>query len=265
MRTLLTVLLLSLALVAQSARGVLRRPIPDHLVVLSFDDAVRSDFTFVAPLLKKYHFGATFFVCEFPNFADKTKYMTWSQIQQLGQMGFEIGNHTHQHKHVTAVDAAGFADQLAYIEDKLHSLGLPRPVSFAYPAYVSNAMAVGVLARRGYQFARIGGARPYRPTVDNPLLIPSYSTSGDHPERIFAAFQQAKNGQIVVLTIHGVPDVAHPWVTTPPELFQRYLTWLHDHHYRVIAMRDLAKYIDPARALAATSSTTSAGAITPGN
>lgn len=260
MPTLLIILALGIAALAQNATGVLRRPIPDHLVVLSFDDAVSSDYHFIAPLLKKYHFGATFFVCEFPDFADKTKYMSWTQIQELGRMGFEIGNHTHQHRHVTQVDAAGFADQLAYIEDKVQSLGLPRPVSFAYPAYVSNAMAVRVLARRGYEFARVGGGRPYRPEVDSPLLIPSYSTSADHPEKVYAALRQARNGQIVVLTVHGVPDVAHPWVTTPPALFKQYLAWLHGHHYTVIAMRDLAKYIDPARALAATSSTLSAGA-----
>lgn len=50
-------------------------PIPDRLVVLTFDDASASHATFVAPLLKKFGFTATFFVCEFPpDFDDKTKY-----------------------------------------------------------------------------------------------------------------------------------------------------------------------------------------------
>ena len=31
---------------------------------------------------------------------------------------------------------------------------------------------------------------------------------------------QARDSQIVILTIHGVPDYAHPAVTTPPELFK---------------------------------------------
>jgi len=53
-------------------------PLPERVVVLTFDDASRSHATFVAPLLEKYGFGATFFICEFPpDFAtDKTKYMT---------------------------------------------------------------------------------------------------------------------------------------------------------------------------------------------
>jgi lysophospholipase L1-like esterase len=51
----------------------------------------------------------------------------------------------------------------------------------------------------------------------------------------------------VVLTIHGVPDYAHPSVTTPPDLFEEYLTYLRDNHYTVIALRDLAKYTAQAK------------------
>ena len=45
--------------------------------------------------------------------------------------------------------------------------------------------------------------------------------------------------RVVVLTIHGVPDTAHPHVNTPPELFAEYMQFLHDDHYTVIAMREL--------------------------
>ena len=39
-------------------------PIPDRLVVLSFDDGNKSDITYVAPALQRLGFGATFFVSE---------------------------------------------------------------------------------------------------------------------------------------------------------------------------------------------------------
>lgn len=67
-----------------------------RVVVLTFDDAVSNHATYVAPLLKRYGFGATFFVCEFPpDFAtNKQQYMTWQQIASLAADGFEIGNHT---------------------------------------------------------------------------------------------------------------------------------------------------------------------------
>src|SRR3954470_3728700 len=100
MKYLILGLILGLANV-NSQSQILRQPIPDKLVVLSFDDGPVSHATTVAPLLKKYGFTATFFVCEFPpDFSDKTKYMSWQQMQQLDKMGFEVANHTHHHVNV---------------------------------------------------------------------------------------------------------------------------------------------------------------------
>ena len=220
-------------------------PVPDKLVVLTFDDAVRSHFTTVAPLLKRYGFGATFFVTEFPEppFSDTTLYMTWAQIGRLNEMGFEVGNHTWKHTHVTRMDRARFIEELKYVEDKSRSLGAPTPVSFAYPAYRTSDDAVRTLRERGYRFARIGGGKVYDPARDDPLLIPSFTTLANNRDEILGAFQHARDGRIVVLTIHGVPDTAHPWVNTPVALFEEYLAYLRDNNYRVIAMRDMARYV----------------------
>lgn len=229
---------------------IIRKPIPDKLVVLTFDDAPVTHFTNVAPLLKQYGFGATFFVCEFqPNFKDTTKYMTWKQMQQLGKQGFEIANHTHKHAHVDKLTKEGVVDQIKYIEDKCDSLGLGKPQSFAYPGYGLDAKTLEVLQERNYIFARAGGSRSYDPQVDHPYLIPSWATNDKNKEEIMNALQQAKDGKIVVLTIHGVPDYEHSWVTTSLELFKEYLQFLHDNHYTVIALKDLAKYINVKNAL----------------
>lgn len=234
----------------QAFSKLLRQPIPDRLVVLTFDDAVSSHVRFVAPLLKKYGFGGTFFVCEFPpDFDDKQKYMSWDEIRQLHEMGFEIANHTATHVHVSKMGKEQFTEQLKYIEDRCKAYGIPKPVSFAYPGYETHPSVVEILQEKGYLFARIGGSRAYQPTADHPYLIPSFSTTGTDTARIIAAIQQARNGKIVVLTIHGVPDDAHPQVTTPPRLFEQYLQYLYDHHYKVIALCDLAAYIDMSKAL----------------
>jgi peptidoglycan/xylan/chitin deacetylase (PgdA/CDA1 family) len=237
-------LLGGLACTSAPVRPAARR-VPDRVVVLTFDDAARSHFRTVAPLLSKYGFGATFFVTEFvaPPFADTTLYMTWNQIRVLGERGFEIGNHTRSHAHVDRMDRAQLAEELGYIEERCRSLGLARPVSFAYPAYVSTAASVALLRERKYRFARVGGNRPYDPDADDPLLVPSFSTSRDNRVEILRAFEQARDGKVVVLTVHGVPDAAHPWVTTPPELFEEYLRYLHEHDFRVVALRDLEQYL----------------------
>ena len=250
-KLVLLFLLASFSTVISSAQ-ILRKKIPDKLVVLTFDDAVLSHYTFVAPLLKKYHFGATFFICEFvdPPFSDKTKYMSWEQISKLNKMGFEIGNHTKNHSHVNKLDQKHFNEELTYIENKCKQYNIKKPlVSFAYPGYDVAASAIPTLKDKNYLFARAGGNRPYNPEKDHPYLIPSYTTYSNNKPQIMDALQQAKDGKIVVLTIHGVPDDAHPWVNTPPELFEDYLNYLHNNQYKVIAMRDLASFIDVKEAL----------------
>src|SRR3954452_16206308 len=77
-------------------------PIPDRLVVLTFDDSSKSHFTVARPLLKRLGFGATFFITEGFDFRDnKRDYMTWGEIARLHQDGFEVGNHTLDHRAVT--------------------------------------------------------------------------------------------------------------------------------------------------------------------
>jgi peptidoglycan/xylan/chitin deacetylase (PgdA/CDA1 family) len=227
------------------AQGI-KQAIPDKLVVLTFDDAVLSHYTNVAPLLKKYGFTATFYVCEFggtPNFSDKTKYMSWEQIAQLNKMGFEIGNHTQHHVHVNKLDNAKLIAELEYVEQKCAEYHIPRPVTFAYPGYDTSRRALQVLKDKGYKFARGGWDRVYDPKTDQPLLMPGYTTHTEKADDAYGILKQAKDGKIAVLTIHGVPDDAHPWVTTSPEVFEGYLKYLKENHYHVIAMRDLDKYI----------------------
>jgi peptidoglycan-N-acetylglucosamine deacetylase len=229
------------------AQQIIKRAIPDKLVILTFDDAVLSHYTNVAPLLKKYKFGGTFFIAEFlkPSFNDKKLYLSWEQIGELNKMGFEIANHTRNHTHVNKMQPEQFVEELEYIEQKAKAQKVKEQmVSFAYPGYDVNQKAFAVLEDKDYLFARVGGGRAYDPMKDHPYLIPSFSTSGDNSKQIFEAFGQAKDGKIVVLTVHGVPDEAHPWVNTPLPLLEQYLKYLHDNHYKVVALRDLNKYID---------------------
>src|SRR5438132_4944411 len=69
---------------------------PDRMVVLTFDDAVKSHRTFVAPLLKEMGFGATFFVTH-GWMPDREHFMTWDEIAEIHALGFEIGNHSWTH------------------------------------------------------------------------------------------------------------------------------------------------------------------------
>jgi len=88
--------------VAFAAAAPAVEPVPDKIVVLTFDDASKSHYTVGRPLLKKHKFGATFFVTEGWDFAtNKKDYMSWDEIAQLHKDGFEIGNHTRDHQGVS--------------------------------------------------------------------------------------------------------------------------------------------------------------------
>lgn len=240
-------------------------PIPDKLVVLTFDDSVKSHFTEVRPILKKHGFGATFFITEGFDFrTNKGHYMTWEQIAQLHRDGFEIGNHTRDHMRLNSrnpeklkVQLGRLKEQLEAINERCREHGIPRTTSFAYPGNGIDPGALPILKDLGIEFARRGGTPEYpselgkgfgyEPGLDHPLLIPS--TGNARPfwdlTDLKEAVAKAEFGRIAVLQFHGVPDLAHSWVHTPRERFVEYMDYLAMNGFRVIALRDLARYVDP--------------------
>ena len=251
--------LLILILLGLTADPLSAADIPAKTVVLTFDDAVKTQVTNVAPLLKELGFHATFFISQ-RWMDDKANFMTWDEVAQLHGMGFEIGNHSWTHSDFsTPENAARLGLELEMVDKELARVGVPKPVSFAWCGNSFGPEAVEVLQRHGIKIARRGmqpeveyGKIEPGPALDvaknHPLMVP---TTGDaypgwtleHFKRVLAS---VKPGEIVVLQFHGVPDVAHPWVNTPADNFRLYMHYLHDNGYRTIAMEDLLQFYDTA-------------------
>ena len=242
-------------LVSLTAQASPPAPVPDKVVVLTFDDASASHHAIARPLLKRLGFGATFFITEGFTFrTNKRDYLTWEQIAELHRDGFEIGNHTRDHLGITEKNVPRLAEQLEAIAARCREHGIPAPVSFAWPGNKFHASALPVLEAAGIRFARRGGepevpyakggGMPYEPGVDHPLLIPT--TADARPvwtlDHVKAAVAQARDGRIAVLQFHGVPDGEHPWVNTPRERFEEYMLWLKETGCTVIALRDIARF-----------------------
>jgi peptidoglycan/xylan/chitin deacetylase (PgdA/CDA1 family) len=234
--------------------------IPPKTVVLTFDDAVKSQLTVVAPLLKQLGFQATFFITQ-AWMKDQSDFLTWEEVAEIHRMGFEIGNHSWTHSDFgKAANAAKLGDELELVEKELARVGVPKPVSFAWCGNAFGPEAVEQLRRHGYRLARRGmqPEKPYGtihvgPSLDvtkhHPLLIP---TTGDaYPAWTFEHFKKvitsAGPNEIVVLQFHGVPDRKHPWVHTPPEAFRQYMVYLKENGYRTLAVRDLEQYYQQSR------------------
>lgn len=229
--------------------------VPDKTVVLTLDDAVKSQIQFVAPLLEQLGFKATFFISH--KWMDDTEhFLRWDDVAELHRRGFEIGNHSWTHAGFdNPEEAAKLGDELQMVDDALARVGVPKPISFAWPGDNFGPEALEQLRRHGIRLARRGmqpevpyGEVQVGPVLDvtrnDPLLIP---TTGDaYPDWTLEHFKNvvaaAKDGKVVVLQFHGVPDTVHPWVNTPPEMFREYMLYLRQNGYHVIALRDLAPY-----------------------
>src|SRR4029079_4336357 len=121
-------------------------PIPDKLVVLTFDDSAKSHYTVARPLLKKYGFGATFFVTEgFDSRTNKRDYVTWDEIAALHNDGFEIGNHTLDHQGVTDKTLKTLPEQVTTLAAQCRRHGIPTPTSFACPGNAITPAALPIL------------------------------------------------------------------------------------------------------------------------
>jgi peptidoglycan/xylan/chitin deacetylase (PgdA/CDA1 family) len=225
-------------------------------VVLTFDDAVKSHRGVVAPLLADAGFRATFFITQ--NWMeDKPNFLTWEEVAEIHKMGFEIGNHSWTHADFSKPEnAAKLGRELEQVETELRRVGVPKPVSFAWCGNGFGPEGLQVLRERNYQFAR-RGMQPeipygqievgpaFNPQKHHPLLIP---TTGDaYPAWTLDHFKKvvhsAGAGELVVLQFHGVPDVAHPWVHTPPENFKQYVAYLKAEGFQTLALRDVAQYL----------------------
>ena len=244
-------------LVLLSANAFCATRVPGKTVVLTLDDAVRSQLTVAAPLLERLGFNATFFISQ-RWMDDQQHFLSWSDVAELNRRGFEIGNHTWTHGSFNTTEAAAtLGHELDQVDEELARVGVPKPISFAWPGDNFGPEAIEQIRRHGIQLARRGmqpevpyGEIQVGPLLDvaknHPLLIP---TTGDsYPGWTLEHFKKvvagARDGKIVVLQFHGVPDVVHPWVNTPPELFEQCMQYLKQNGYRVIAMRDLLPYFD---------------------
>ncbi|MBK8504043.1 MAG: polysaccharide deacetylase family protein [Saprospiraceae bacterium] len=234
-----------------------RSPISDRpIVVLTFDDAVKSHRSFVAPLLQEYGFHATFFVT-YAWMDDTINFMNWKDIADLHEMGFEIGNHSWTHADFSQPrQAFELEGELGLIEWLLKQQGIPKPVSYAHTGNAFGPEAIRALSKLGYRFAR-RGKQPeveyaslkrgpgFDPEKHHPLLIPTTIDfyPGMNLELLQKALRDVPAHEIPILQFHGVPDSTHPWVNTLEVDFRAYMDYLKGRNYRVISMKELETFL----------------------
>jgi len=76
------------------------KPIPDHVVAITIDDAFQSFYDHGYPLLKARGWPFTVFVSTGEVDAHLPDYMTWDELRNLKQHGATFGDHTVDHAHL---------------------------------------------------------------------------------------------------------------------------------------------------------------------
>lgn len=149
--------------------------IPPRAALLTIDDGYVSGLEVGVPVLKKYGYPATFFIyTNYVNVGGKS--MSWAQLGQIRDEGFEIGSHTVSHQDLRKKPAkAKFPDYDSWLKDEVdtskrlleENLGI-RVSTIAYPYGFHNPKVEAATQSAGYDLAfttygqRVGiAASPY--------------------------------------------------------------------------------------------------------
>jgi peptidoglycan/xylan/chitin deacetylase (PgdA/CDA1 family) len=159
----------------------IRSPQGRRTVAVTFDDAFRSVATLAKPVLDDLGWPATLFVpTDFPAGAGSLSWdgieqwrhgahagelaaLTWPEIRDLAESGWEIGSHTCSHPRLTTVSDEALARELQESKTACEQQ-LARPcATLAYPYGDVDARVVAATVRAGYEAAAALPARPHGP------------------------------------------------------------------------------------------------------
>ncbi|MBW2180746.1 MAG: polysaccharide deacetylase family protein [Deltaproteobacteria bacterium] len=136
-----------------------KEQIPGKSVVITFDDGWSSVYDFATPILKKYGFPATFFI--YTDFIGGGKAMSWKQIKELSEAGFDIQCQTKTHRNLaTLKKKESFKEYFNSLEmeisypKKLFKNKLNKECKcLAYPYGITNNLVIAMLKKHGYRAA----------------------------------------------------------------------------------------------------------------
>jgi peptidoglycan/xylan/chitin deacetylase (PgdA/CDA1 family) len=127
-------------------------PLPEHPIVLTFDDG-HDDFATVAvPILRLYGFVGTTYVVS--GFLGRTSYLTAEQVLEVDRAGMTVGAHTVNHIPLAEVAQPEVAQAEIVGSKQLLEQLLGHPVrDFAYPYGSYNATDEALVAGAGFEDA----------------------------------------------------------------------------------------------------------------
>lgn len=142
--------------------------LPSRPILITFDDGYMDNYTTALPILQKYGFKATLFLIV-KKVGDRDC-LTWKEVKELDQAGWDIQSHTLTHPDLTTLDAKTLKHELAASKATLEKeLGKPI-LFFAYPSGKYNDTVVQAVKNAGYLMA-FSTQKGWTDEKMNPLLV----------------------------------------------------------------------------------------------
>jgi len=173
-------------------------PLPNHSVVLTFDDGYRNFLTGALPRLAAREMPASVFLITdripaeshasrngWSELDDET-FLSWEEVRELHEHGVEFGSHTCSHRKLSQIAATDVDNELRLSQQKIgtHLSQATMPLAFPYGAYSETVVA---MARElPYTCALTTDAGTNGPSTDLFLLRRNL-IGDDDDEALFAA------------------------------------------------------------------------------
>jgi peptidoglycan/xylan/chitin deacetylase (PgdA/CDA1 family) len=160
------------------------------VVAITFDDAFASVTENALPILQTHGWPATVFpvtqavdsgepmswlVDDAPEAqADELAPLTWEQLGQLAELGWEIGSHSRTHRLLSRASYDELQDEIAGSREDV-STRIGRCTSFSYPWGVVSPRTMAAVQAAGYDAASGLAGRFLR---HNPYAFPRFAITG---------------------------------------------------------------------------------------
>jgi peptidoglycan/xylan/chitin deacetylase (PgdA/CDA1 family) len=118
-------------------------------VAITVDDGCETDLLAIAPVLRQFGYGATFYVVT--GWIGKPGFLSLAQLRELHGLGFEIGCHSMTHSYLSDLDAARLRREISDAKVALEQM-LGSPIEhYSFPGGRGDARAVQVAKEAGYK------------------------------------------------------------------------------------------------------------------
>jgi peptidoglycan/xylan/chitin deacetylase (PgdA/CDA1 family) len=128
-------------------------PLPEHPIILSFDDGWKNQYEYAFPLLKEFRMTGTFFI--FTNAINRGNHLTWEQLREMRDAGISIEAHTKTHPYLIKItDPEELSREISGSKKILEEELGEETTSLAYPFGQYDDASIAKAKATGFRTAR---------------------------------------------------------------------------------------------------------------